>query len=111
MVEYSNKEKLAIAKILLDLIYIDGKVDRREISYFEKVREMLDLSPEEQFMVTNLNTLNCLGVLKIMDLGQKRAFAEMMRDVILADEYVDPNEARAFYDVCIFIDVKGVGLS
>lgn len=35
MKEFNNEEKLAIAKILLDLIYIDGKVDRREISYFE----------------------------------------------------------------------------
>ena len=111
MKEYNNEEKLAIAKILLDLIYIDGKVDRREINYFEKVKEVLELSPEEQFMVTGLNTLHCLGTLKTMDSEQKHAFAEMMRNVILADEYIDPNEAQAFYDVCIFIDATGVGLS
>ena len=110
MKEYSHEQKLAIVKILLDLVYIDGKVDSREISYYEKVKGYLELSPEEQFEVVNLNTLKCLATLKIMDDAQKMDFANMMRNIILADQYIDPNEASAFYDVCEFINVTGIGL-
>ena len=46
-----------------------------------------------------------------MDYDQKMEFAQMMKEMILADEFIDPNEAVAFYDICEFVRLTGVGLS
>lgn len=111
MIEYNNEQKMAIAKVLLDIIYIDSKIDEREISYFEKVKCFFELSSEDRFKIVGLNTLHCLCIIKAMDIEQKQCFAEMMRKTILADNFVDPKEAQAFYTICEFIHVTGIGLS
>ena len=111
MKNYNNEQKMAIAKVLLDIIYVDGKIDGREISYYERVKNSFDMSPENQFAVVGLNTLCCLGIIKAMDDEQKLSFVNMMRETILSDEYIDPKEAEAFYNICEFIHVTGVGLS
>lgn len=111
MKKYNKEQKKAITKVLLDIIYIDGKIDSREISYFEEAKNFFDMSSENQFEVVGLNTLYCLGVIKAMDDEQKKNFVNMMRETILADGYIDPKEAEAFYNICEFINVTGVGLS
>ena len=42
---------------------------------------------------------------------QKTEFAMMMRQMIIADKYIDPSEAMSFYDICEFIQIKGIGLT
>ena len=46
-----------------------------------------------------------------MPLEQKTDFAQMMRNMIIADRFIDPNEAVSFYDICEFLHINGVGLS
>ena len=111
MNNYNDEQKMAIAKVLLDIIYIDAKIDGREISYHERVKNLFDMSPENQFATVGLNTLYCLGIIKDMDDEQKLSFANMMKETILADEYIDSKEAEAFYNICEFIHITGVGLS
>ncbi len=111
MEKFNKEQKMAISKVLLDIVSVDRKIDSREIAYLEEVKRKLALGSDDQYQVINLNTLNCLGVIKTMDEEQKLAFADMMRQIILADEYIDPYEARAFYDICEFIHVTGVGLA
>ena len=41
---------------------------------------------------------------------QKMAMSKM-RKMIIADEFIDPNEATSFYDICEFIHINGIGLT
>ena len=41
--EYTYNQKMAIVRLLLDIISVDGKIDARETFYFEKVKEELGL--------------------------------------------------------------------
>ena len=111
MNNFSDEQKMAIAKVLLDIIYVDSKIDSREITYYERIKNLFDLSPENQFAVVGLNTLYCLGIIKALDDEKKLSFVNMMRKTILADGYVDSKEAEAFYNICEFINITGVGLS
>ena len=109
--EYTKEQKMAMSKVLLDIVSVDEHIDARETLYFEKVKNVLDLTTQDHFDVLHLNTLKSLSIIKTMLAEQKMEFATMMREMILADEFIDPNEAISFYDICDFIQVTGVGLT
>lgn len=102
---------MAMSKVLLDIVSVDEHIDARETLYFETVKDMLQLTTQDHFDVLHLNTLKCLSVIKSMTFEQKTDFAQMMRNMIIADRFIDPNEAVSFYDICEFLHINGVGLS
>ena len=97
-----------MSKVLLEIVSIDEHLVARETLYFEKVKDVLELSTQD---LLHLNTLRCLSIIKTLSAPQKIEFAKMMREMILADEFIDPNEAVSFYDICEFVHVNGVGLT
>ena len=103
--KYNKEQKMAMSKILLDIVSVDEHIDARETMYFETVKETL------HYEILHLNTLKCLSIIKLMTIEQKTEFAIMMRKMIIADEYIDPNEATSFYDICEFIHINGIGLT
>ena len=109
--DFTQEQKMAMAKILWDIVSVDGKIDSRETLFFETVKNDLHLSTEDHYAILNLNTLRSLSSIKAMATEQKVLFAETMKDMILADKYIDPNEAISFYDICNFLQITGVGLS
>lgn len=102
---------MAMSKVLLDIVSVDEHIDARETLCFERIKDVLGLTTQDHFDVLHLNTLRCLSIIKTLSDAQKKEFAQMMREMILADEFIDPNEAVSFYDICDFIRATGVGLS
>ena len=109
--EYSREQRMALSKVLLDILSVDESIDSRETILFERIKDKLNLTAQDHFEVLQLNTLKCLSTIKNIDTDQKMEFAQMMKEMILADEFIDPNEAVAFYDICEFVRLTGVGLS
>ena len=103
--EYKYSQKMAIVRLLLDIINIDEKIDERETLYFEKVKKELGLSPEDQFKVKDFSTLQSLSILKGMSAEQKEYYATMMENMIIADEVIEPSERFAYEDICKFCDI------
>ena len=83
--EYTKDQKMAMSKVLLDIVSVDEHIDARETMYFETVKDMLQLTTQDHFDVLHLNTLKCLSVIKSITLEQKTEFAQMMRNMIIAD--------------------------
>ena len=108
--DYTYIQKMAIVKVLLDLISVDGKIDARETHFFEEVKTLLDLTPEDHFRVREYNTLNCLSIIKEMTEEQKKQYSVLMKDIILADGVIEENEQLAYDNICSFCGVKGVSL-
>lgn len=103
--EYRYNQKMAIVRLLLDIISIDEKIDEREILYFEKIKKELDLSPEDHFKVKDFSTLVSLSILKDMTIEQKENYASLMKNMILADGIIEPSELLAFTDICSFCEI------
>lgn len=103
--EYKYNQKMAIVRLLLDIISIDEKIDERETLYFEKVKKVLNLSPEDHFKVKDFSTLLCLSILKGMTEEQKEDYATLMKSIILADGVIEPSEHLAYEDICKFCDI------
>ena len=109
--EYTKDQKMAMSKVLLDIVSVDEHIDARETMYFENVKELLDLTTQDHYDILHLNTLKCLSIIKLMTIEQKTELATKMRKMIIADGYIDPNEATSFYDICEFIHINGIGLT
>lgn len=97
---------MSMVKILLDLISIDGKIDSREIFVFEKIKSELGLMSEDHFKACQYNSILCLSVIKEMTDEQKQYYSKLMRDIIVADEEIEINEAIAYDNICKFCDIK-----
>ena len=104
--ELTYLQKMAIVKVLLDIISVDGKIDARETHFFEEVKVKLELSAEDHFKVMEFNTLNCLSIIKELTDAQKQFYKELMYDIILADGVIEENEQLAYDNICEFCHVK-----
>ena len=49
MAPFTLQEKMAMAKILMDIVSVDEKIDVRETLYFEKVKDLLELTTKDHF--------------------------------------------------------------
>lgn len=104
--ELTYIQKMAIVRVLLDIISVDGKIDARETHFFEEVKVKLELSAEDHFKVMELNTLNSLSIIKEMTDAQKVFYKELMHDIILADGVIEENEQLAYDNICEFCNIN-----
>jgi uncharacterized tellurite resistance protein B-like protein len=109
--DYNYNQKMAILRLLLDIISIDGKIDERETMYFERVKKELNLSPEDHFKVKEFNTLLSLSILKAMSEEQKFNYTKFMKNMILIDGIIEPSENLAYEDICGFCGIPIAELS
>lgn len=109
--EYRYNQKMAIVRLLLDIISIDEKIDEREILYFERIKKELNLSPEDHFKVKDFSTLVSLSILKEMSIEQKENYASLMKNMILADGIIEPSELLAYNDICCFCEIPSTDIN
>lgn len=85
-------------RILLDIIHADGRIDAREVFYFNQLKEKFGMSEESHKDVEEKNSLMALTQIKLFDEEQKNYFADLMANMIIVDEDIDANEVL-IYDV------------
>lgn len=100
MVGYTYQQKIAIMRILLDIIHADGIIDARENFFFEKLKDKFGLAEEDHEVVKNKNSLLALTQIKLLDDEQKEHFAELMAQMIIVDEDINVNEMVIYELVC-----------
>ena len=98
MTEYTYQQKIAIMRILLDIIHADGIIDARETFFFEKLKDEFQLAEEDHDVVKSKNSLLALTQIRLLDEVQKEHFAKLMAQMIIVDEDINVNEV-AIYNV------------
>lgn len=106
MVEYTYQQKIAIMRILLDIIHADGIIDARETFFFNKMKEIYNLKEEDYNVVKKKNSLLALSQIKCFDNEQKECFAKLMSRMIVIDEDVNVNEMNIYNIVCEFCHIN-----
>lgn len=96
--EYTFQQKIAIMRILLDIIHADGIIDARETFFFDKLKEKFELQDDDHELIKSKNSLIALSQIKLFSNEQKANFAELMSNMIIVDEDINANEV-AIYDV------------
>lgn len=94
------QQKIAIMRILFDIINADGRIDARETFYFNKVAKILGITEEDRNAINEANSLLCLLELNSFDDNQKQELAKMMGQQIVVDEDINVNEMAIYELVC-----------
>jgi uncharacterized tellurite resistance protein B-like protein len=108
MVEYTYQQKIAIMRILLDIIHADGIIDARETFFFEKLKDEFQLAEEDHEVVRKKNSLLALTQIKLLDEEQKEHFAKLMAQMIIVDEDINVNEVAIYNVVSEFCGINKV---
>ena len=108
MKDLSYQQKIAMMRILLDIIHADGRIDARETFFFNKMKDELNLIEEDRIQVEEKNSLLALTQIRCFDDEQKEYFARMMSRMIIIDEDININEIGIYNIVCEFCGIKAV---
>lgn len=95
---FNYQQKVAMMRILLDIIHADGRIDAREFFYFNQLKEKFEMPEDSHKDVEGKNSLMALAQIKMFDKEQKDYFADLMANMIVIDEDIDANEVL-IYDV------------
>ncbi|WP_298073346.1 hypothetical protein [uncultured Bacteroides sp.] len=104
--EYTFQEKIAVMRILLDIIHADGIIDARETFFFNKLKEEFNLTDEDHELVKSKNSLIALTQIKLMTEDQKTDFARLMSEMIIVDGDINTNEVSIYEVVADFCGIK-----
>ena len=98
MKDLTHQEKVAVMKILLDIMRADGIIDSREEAFFTHVSTIIDLSDVPLPEIEAFNSLIALTIIRDFSPEQKADFARLMGGMIVADADINYNEVK-IYDV------------
>ena len=81
MQQFNYQQKIAMMRILLDVIHADGKIDAREMFYFNELKKELEVPDDSQNDVEEKNSLLALVQIKLFDDEQKEFFSKLMSNM------------------------------
>lgn len=103
---FNYQQKVAMMRILLDIIQADGRIDAREMFYFNQLKDKFEMQLNSRNDVDEKNSLMALAQVKMFDKEQKEFFAELMANMIVVDEDIDANEVMIYDIVREFAGIK-----
>ncbi len=106
MTNLTFQQKIAILRILLDIINADGRIDARETFYYNKVSKLLGITESERVVVNEANSLLCVVEIKNFSDEQKKELAKLMGQLIVVDEDINVNEMAIYELVCTTCGIK-----
>lgn len=106
MEEFTHKEKIAIVKILIEILHADNIVHDSEIEYMNEVVKSFCLDDNYLSDVDKLMTLQALSIIREMSVTQKREVAKMMGEMIVIDKDINYNEVKLYNAFCESCDIE-----
>lgn len=97
---FTDQEKRAIAKVLLDIVNADGKVAIGEGLYFKQLQNNLNISDDQIRAAKSMGVLTAIAVIRTMTQAKRLAVGVMMQQMIEADGDMDSHELDVFNVVC-----------
>lgn len=96
MKDLTEEQKIAVMRLLLDLVQADGYTDEREIKYFNMLAGILELDKSLHAAVQQKNSLLALVEIDRFPEIRKREFALIMGKMIVADEQIHYKEVEIY---------------
>ncbi len=106
MKEFTYEEKIAVMRVILDIVMADGKVDDREEAFYSKIASSLNLDQNAKEEVDHCNSLLALTIIHDFDEQQKEQVAKLMGQMIIVDEDINYNEVKIYNVVNEFCQIN-----
>ena len=100
MEEFTYNNKIAILKVLTDIINADNIIHEKETEYINDQVKQFGLDDTYKSEINNLMTLQALDALRQLDPVQKEMVASMMGKMIVIDKDINYNEVKLYNTIC-----------
>ena len=99
-------ERIAVMRILQDIILADNKLDDREQILYAKISKTLELGESAKQDVEKQNSLLALALIHNFTQEQKEEFAKLMGQMIIVDKDINYNEVKIYNVVNEFCNIN-----
>ena len=106
MKELTHDVKIAILRILNDIINADNIVKDVEVEYMNEIARSLELPDNYISEVNELVTLQALSIVRTLSADVKENIAQMMGKMIVIDKDINYNEVKIYQTVCEFCNIE-----
>ena len=100
MEELSYNAKLAVVKVLSEILNADNVVHEKEVQYMNEVIQDFGLESKYNDDLKTMMTLQALANIREMDVEQKEMVAKMMGKMIVVDNDINYNEVKLYNAFC-----------
>ena len=105
----SNMEynvKIAVLRILKEILNADNVVHKKEVEYMNEVACAFNMSDNYDEEVDKLSILQALVTIKSLAIDEKTEIAKLMGKMIVADENINYNEVKLYDAVCVLCNIE-----
>lgn len=100
MEELTHDAKIAVLRILNDIVNADNIVKDVEVEYMNEIAHSFELADNYMDEVNNLVTLQALAIIRTLSTDLKENIAQMMGKMIIIDGDINYNEVKLYNAVC-----------
>ena len=98
-IQFSEDQRLALAKVLKEVMFADGEVHYSEILYFEKLKEYTGITASDIKVSSSWTVDQAIDGLKTLDQNQKKAVGVMIKEMSMADGKLTNEEKVLIKDI------------
>jgi uncharacterized tellurite resistance protein B-like protein len=106
MEELNYNAKIAVLRILKEILNADNVVHESEVAYMNDVIQSFGLDESHKADVDNLMTLQALSTIRGLSVDQKGEIAQMMGKMIVIDKDINYNEVKLYNAFCESCDIE-----
>lgn len=100
MEQFTYNAKIAVIKVLNEILNADNVVHENEVKYLNEVIQDFGLELTYEEDVKALMTLQALAIIRGLNLEQKEMVAKMMGKMIVIDNDINYNEVKLYNAFC-----------
>lgn len=106
MEELTYNAKIAVIKVLSEILHADNIVRDSEVEYMNEVISSFNLDDSYKKDVENMITLQALSSIRELTVDQKGEVAKMMGKMIVIDKDINYNEVKLYNAFCESCDIE-----
>jgi len=100
MEQFTYNAKIAVIKVLNEILNADNVVHKNEVKYLNEVIQDFGLEVTYEEDVKALMTLQALATIRELNVEQKEMVAKMMGKMIVIDNDINYNEVKLYNAFC-----------
>ena len=106
MEQLTYNAKIAVIKVLNEILNADNVVHENEVYYMNEVIKDFGLDAKYEEDVNALMTLQALATIRELNLEQKEMVAKMMGKMIVIDNDINYNEVKLYNAFCKSCEIE-----
>lgn len=99
-------EKIALFRILFDIVNADKIIHEKEIDYLKEIANSLNLVGYYEKDVKELTFFMAISKIQSLSNDVKEEIAQLMGNMIVIDKDINYNEVKVYYRVCELCNIN-----